>query len=95
MMTNRNEVLETLKKVTRNYAGKAVTAAELALFLDDTKMEDSQDHPTINELIENDLEMLNQGFEFEIGELDWYLDKPEVFLSNKRRLLAFKRIGKV
>jgi hypothetical protein len=37
MMTNRNEVLETLKKVTRNYAGKAVTAAELALFLDDTK----------------------------------------------------------
>jgi hypothetical protein len=58
-------------------------------------MENSQDRPTINELIENDLEMLNQGFEFEASELDWYLDRPDVSLLNKRRLLAFKKIGKL
>jgi hypothetical protein len=59
------------------------------------RLKDQKEFNDLNDLIESDLEMLNQGFKFEIGELDWYLDEPRISTANRRRLLAFKRIGKV
>jgi len=41
--------------------------------------------------LENDLEMLQNGFEFEVGELDWYLEINEVSDELKDQLREAKK----
>ena len=41
--------------------------------------------------LENDLEMLQNGFEFEVGELDWYLESDMVSDKLKDQLREAKK----
>lgn len=45
---------------------------------------------TVYATLENDLEMLEKGFEFEAGELDWYLKEDSISEELKNQLRAAK-----
>jgi hypothetical protein len=58
------------------------------------KQEDDQDYgykpQTVNSLAENDIEMAANSFQFNSGELDWYLAETELSRLNRKKIERIK-----